>query len=239
MAAGMDTDDMPVTPATLPAVPHGAASEWVADIIAGRILAGELVPGSRIKQDALAEELATSRIPVRDALRILEARGLVTMRANAGARVVVLTRRDVEISHEIRERIEPLLLAESVPHLTDDDIEELRAVLERGQHTVSAAEAIALGREFHHITCRRHAAPLLAQIVERVWDTTQSYRLACLKRAMAEGARMADLYDHEYRMLYDAAARREVETAQAALVLLIRRTHSDLVRYGDLPGATG
>ncbi|MFD1960839.1 GntR family transcriptional regulator [Novosphingobium panipatense] len=142
-----------------PAIPQGVASQRVADILAERILSGDLAPGARIKQDELAEELATSRIPVRDALRILEARGLVTMRANAGARVTSLTRRDLEVSYEIRERIEPLLLADSVPHLTDADVADLRDVMERNARTTDVDEAIALGREFHWITYRRHSVP--------------------------------------------------------------------------------
>lgn len=220
-------------------VPQGVASQRVADILAERILSGALPPGARIKQDELADELATSRIPVRDALRILEARGLVTMRANAGARVTSLTRRDLEVSYEIRERIEPLLLADSVPHLTDADLADLRAVMERNERTSDIDEAIALGREFHWITYRRHSTPLLAQIVERVWDTTQSYRRAYMKLAMGnavpgakgEGGRTHDL---EHQLLYDAIAKREVETAQAALVMHIRRTRTGLVRYGHL-----
>ena len=69
------------------------ASQRVADILAERILDGTLVLGTRIKQDELAEELNTSRIPVRDALRMLETRGLATLRANAGARVVAAEHR--------------------------------------------------------------------------------------------------------------------------------------------------
>ncbi|MEE4450813.1 GntR family transcriptional regulator [Novosphingobium resinovorum] len=224
-------------------VPQGAASERVADILADRILSGTLPPGARIKQDELAEELATSRIPVRDALRILEARGLVTMRANAGARVTSLTRRDLEVSYEIRERIEPLLLADSVPHLTEADLADLRAVMERNERTSDIDEAIALGREFHWITYRRHSTPLLAQIVERVWDTTQSYRRAYMKLAIgsapgegghkSEGGRTHDL---EHQLLYDAIAKREVETAQAALVMHIRRTRTALLARGHLAG---
>lgn len=209
------------------------ASQRVADILAERILSGELVPGVRIKQDELADELETSRIPVRDALRMLEARGLVTMRANAGARVATLTRRDLEISYEIRERIEPLLLAESVPNLTEEDIADLRAVMERDERATDVDEVIALGREFHWITYRRHNTPLLAQIVERVWDTTQSYRRAYMKLAMGGGDRTHDI---EHQLLFDAIAKREVETAQAALVMHIRRTRIGLVRSGHLTG---
>lgn len=207
------------------------ASQRVADILAERILSGDLAPGARIKQDELAEELETSRIPVRDALRMLEARGLVIMRANAGARVTSLTRRDLEISYEIRERIEPLLLAESVPNLTDQDIADLRAVMERNEQATDVDEAIALGREFHWISYRRHNTPLLAQIVERVWDTTQSYRRAYLKLVFSGVSRV---HDTEHRLLFDAISQREVETAQAALIMHIRRTRTGLVRYGHL-----
>jgi len=202
------------------------ASHRVADILAERILSGELAPGSRIKQDELAEELCTSRIPVRDALRMLEARGLVTMRANAGARVTALTLRDLEISYEVRERIEPLLLAESVPHLTDEDLADLRDVMTRNEQVSDIDEAIALGREFHWITYRRHQTPLLAQIVERLWDTTQSYRRAYMKLVLTDNNRT---HDTEHQMIYDSIARGEIETAQAALVMHIRRTRMSLV----------
>ncbi|MEW9855782.1 GntR family transcriptional regulator [Novosphingobium sp. M1R2S20] len=204
------------------------ASQRVADLLAERILSGALAPGARIKQDELADELQTSRIPVRDALRMLEARGLVTMRANAGARVTELTNRDLVISYEIRERIEPLLLAESVPNLTEGDFADLRDVIARNESCTDLDEAIALGREFHWISYRRHNTPLLAQIVERVWDTTQSYRRAYLKLVMGGSDRTHDV---EHRLMYDAMERGEVETAQAALVLHIRRTRIGLTRY--------
>lgn len=211
---------------------HGVASQRVADILAERILSGELVPGARIKQDELAEELATSRIPVRDALRILEARGLVIIRANAGARVTTLTRRDLEVSYEIRERIEPLLLADSMPHLTGEDLADLRKVMERNQSAADVDEAIALEREFHWITYRRHSTPLLAQIVERVWDTTQSYRRAYMKLAMENTTAGAGrTHDIEQQLLYDAVANKEVDTAQAVLVMHIRRTRAGLGRH--------
>lgn len=216
--------------------PSVVASQRVADILAERILSGDLAPGARIKQDELADELLTSRIPVRDALRMLEARGLVTMRANAGARVTSLTRRDLEVSYEIRERLEPLLLADSVPHLTDQDLADLRAVMERNESVTDVDEAIALGREFHWITYRRHSTPLLAQMVERVWDTTQSYRRAYMKLAMgnttSSGTRTHDL---EHQLMFDCIVKREVETAQAALIMHIRRTRIGLVRHGHLP----
>lgn len=207
------------------------ASQRVADVLAERILTGSLPPGARIKQDELAEELKTSRIPVRDALRMLEARGLVTMRANAGARVASLTMRDLEISYEIRERIEPLLLADSIPNLTAGDIAEMRVVLDELEGENDIDRAVTLGREFHRISYRRHNSPLLAQMVERLWDTTQSYRRAYL--SMAKGAGMKT-HDTEHWLLFDAIEQGEIETAQAALVMHIRRTRTRLVKSGYL-----
>ncbi|MCX7863480.1 MAG: GntR family transcriptional regulator [Novosphingobium sp.] len=220
-----------VTADVMSRTPTSVASQRIADVLAGRILSGELAPGARIKQDELAEELATSRIPVRDALRILESRGLVTMRANAGARVASLSLHDLAMSYEIRERLEPLLLADSIPHLSKADIAEMFDVLERLEAVSDLDEAVALGRKFHWITYRGHRSALLAQLVERVWDTTQSYRRAYLAMARMRGGGSVEA---EHRMLAEAIARGEVEIAQATLVLHIRRARNGLDHGGGL-----
>jgi DNA-binding GntR family transcriptional regulator len=217
---------MPVAQAPLP-----VASQRVADILAERILSGSLPPGARIKQDELAEELNTSRIPVRDALRILETRGLVTLRANAGARVASMSLRDLEISYEIRERIEPLLLADSVPHLTDQDISQMHMLKEQIEATRDVEIFLALDRQFHWTAFRRHRAPQLYQIVERLWDTTQSYRRAFAGLALAGGARIVMA---EHVLLLHAVERRDADTASSVLVTHIRRTRVNLRRHGAL-----
>ncbi|MBW8785553.1 MAG: GntR family transcriptional regulator [Novosphingobium sp.] len=217
------------------AEPSVVASQHVADVVADRILSGQLKPGDRIKQDELATELNMSRIPVRDALRMLETRGLVTLRANAGARVASLTVRDMEISYEIRERIEPMLLAESMPNLTDDDIEALRAAKARLDVVENLDDYMPLSREFHWTSFKGHRAPLLAQIVERLWDTTQSYRRAYAHLALKDAERMA-IMRAERDLLFGAIARREYDLAPQILAMHIRRTHMALADYLHLHG---
>jgi DNA-binding GntR family transcriptional regulator len=78
------------------------ASQRIADHLRERILAGELAPGARIKQDDIAEELHTSRLLVREALRILHSLGLVTLRANQGAWVTSMDPRECELSYKMR-----------------------------------------------------------------------------------------------------------------------------------------
>ena len=207
------------------------ASQRVADYVAERILSGALPPGTRIKQDQIASELNTSRIPVRDALKLLEARGLVSSRANAGARVTSFTIRDMDISYKIREQLEPMLLAESIPNLKPSDIDEMREILEELVQAEDVETFLPLDRAFHWASYRRHDAPLLAQIVERLWDTTQSYRRAYAKLALKNGGRILRT---EHELLFGALERGEVETAQATLVMHIRRTRIGLAKYGYL-----
>ncbi|MEY2928257.1 MAG: hypothetical protein RL367_2734 [Pseudomonadota bacterium] len=215
--------------------PHGespVASQRIADVLADRILSGTLEPDARIKQDELAAEFHTSRIPVREALRILEVRGLVTLKANAGARVASLTVRDMDISYEIREKLEPMLLADSLPHLTGADLAAMRAINLRMEQARDVDAFLPLNRQFHWTAFSRHQAPLLADIVERLWDKTQSYRRAYARLAMNDPERMA-LMRTERDLLLRAIERGETDLAPRILAMHIRRTHLGLLDYSD------
>ncbi len=209
------------------------ASQRVADIVAERILTGQLRPGDRIKQDELASELNLSRIPVRDALRMLETRGLVSLRANAGARVASLTVRDMELSYQIRELLEPLLLAESIPHLTEADFAEMREVKASLERVTDADDYMPLARQFHWTAFRGHQAPVLAQIVERLWDTTHHYRRAYAVLALRNAELMA-VMRMERDLLFGAIMRREIDLAPRMLGAHIRRTHIGLLEHTEV-----
>jgi DNA-binding GntR family transcriptional regulator len=207
------------------------ASQRIADVLADRILSGDLSPGARIKQDELATELRTSRIPVREALRILDARGLITVRANAGAWVTRMNLHDLELSYEIRERIEPLLLLDSLPRLTEEDDAQLRRLQEAIEANDDVEQFLVLDRQFHWQSYGRHQAPQLASMVERLWDTTQAYRRAFIR--LTSGQDSWVVYA-EHRLLLDAILRRDADTAAAVLALHIRRTRRSLASRPDL-----
>jgi DNA-binding GntR family transcriptional regulator len=209
------------------------ASQRVADIVAERILAGKLKPGDRIKQDELASELNLSRIPVRDALRILEMRGLVSVRANTGARVASLTVRDMELSYRIREQLEPMLLAESIPHLTERDFATMREAKVKLENVTNADDYMPLARAFHWAAFSGHQAPLLAQIVERLWDSTHHYRRAYAEITLRDEELM-QVMRAERDLLFGAIVRREIDLAPRMLAAHIRRTHIGLLERGHL-----
>lgn len=207
------------------------ASQRIADTLAERILSGKLKPGERIKQDELAAELGISRIPVRDALRILESRGMVSIKANAGARVAALTVKDMDMSYRIREQLEPMLLAESIPGLSDADIEDMHAIKLKLDHVASIDDYLPLSRAFHWASFRGNATPMLAQIVERLWDTTQSYRRLYAQWTLDDAERM-QVMRAERDLLFGSIRRREVDLAPGILAGHIRRTRMSLLRYG-------
>ncbi len=207
------------------------ASQRIADQLRDRILAGELLPGARIKQDEIAAELNTSRLPVREALRILQSAGLVTLRANQGAWVTRMDLRDCQLSYRIRERVEPLLLAESAPGLTDDDLAELDDLRTRIERTDEVEQFLVLDRRLHWATYRHHAADDLAGIVARLWDTTQHYRRAFTRLTLA---RRAWVINAEHRLLIEALRDRDIPLAEQILSLHIRRTREELSRHPEV-----
>jgi DNA-binding GntR family transcriptional regulator len=211
----------------LPAV----ASQRIASQLRERILAGGLPPGARIIQDELAGELATSRLPVREALRILAAQGLVTLRANQGAWVTQMDMRECELNYKIREHLDPLLLAESAPHLSDDDIAGLAQLQDRIERTDDVEEFLVLDRELHWATYRHHQAEELAAIVARLWDTTQHYRRAFTHLTFG---RRRWVINAEHRLLIEALRDRDQASAEDVLRLHIRRTRNELALHPEV-----
>ncbi|MFG1921814.1 GntR family transcriptional regulator [Cryptosporangium sp. NPDC048952] len=207
------------------------ASNRIAQHVRERILSGLLAPGARILQDELADELGASRLPVREALRILEAQGLVTLKSNRGAWVTSLDEHECELNYEIRERLEPLLLAESIDALTADDIQRLSEIQDRIEATTDVETFLVLDRELHWGTYRPERAPALGAMISRLWDTTQHYRREFTRLA---GTERRWIINSEHRLLIQALRDRDLVTAQQVLETHIRRTRAELLQHPEI-----
>src|SRR5215831_21131945 len=111
-------------------IPRQSLASAVADNLRERILRGEIKAGEQLRQAALATELAVSRIPVREALRQLEAEGLVQIVHDYGAVVAALSGKEIIEMFEIRMLLESYLLRQSIPFLTNDDLDRAEEVLD-------------------------------------------------------------------------------------------------------------
>ena len=129
--------------------PQAAASARIASYVRDLILRDDLKPGDRIRQEEIAERTGASRLPVREALRILEAEGLVTHERHKGASVPSLSMHELDVVYRMRERLEPVALAESLPQLTAADLTRLAGIQEQIEANTDLGRFIELDREFH------------------------------------------------------------------------------------------
>ncbi len=95
-------------------IPTSIAAE-----IRSKVFDGTIAPGTALRQEELAEQFSTSRIPVREALRQLEAEGIVRFEINKGATVVPLSLSEVEELFEMRALLEPHILSQALPKHTE------------------------------------------------------------------------------------------------------------------------
>ena len=217
---------------------HGAAAAHVADRVRAAIIRGSYPPGTRIRQEELADETGASRVPVREALRMLEAEGLVTLVANTGAWVSSLSLSECQEIYRVRERVEPLLLRMSGPGLSSTALDELDALAERMAASDDPEAFLELDREFHLLTYTGTETVVLTELVHRLWNRTQAYRRV-YTRLMDDRARRT-VHD-EHRLIVGALRDHDIDAAESLLAGHIRRTRRQLASHPEVfaPPAEG
>jgi DNA-binding GntR family transcriptional regulator len=209
----------------------GISSTRVAAYLREAILGGRLRPGDRIRQEEVAARLGASRLPVREALRMLEAEGLTEHEPHKGARVPRLSRHEVDVIYRMRERLEPLALTESLPLLGDAELERLEEVQRRIEENDDLEKFLDLDRDFHMLTYSGCSiAPLMSNVV-RLWNSTQHYRRAYV--ALGGRSRMW-VVNSEHRLILDAVSRRDPVDAERYLGGHIRRTRIELAQHPEV-----
>jgi DNA-binding GntR family transcriptional regulator len=111
--------------------------ELVTTAIRQRILSGDLAPGEVLRQEALADELGVSRVPVREAITRLVGEGLLTKVPHKGAYVAELSIEEVQETFEIRLRLEPWLFSQAIPHISDAEIAQAERLVGEMDHAES------------------------------------------------------------------------------------------------------
>ena len=196
---------------------------------------GAYSPGEAIRQDAIAKQFAVSRIPVREALRLLEQEGVVVVHANRGAFVVEHDATTVAELFDLRLMLESDLLRRACTRLNEGAIDRLRLVNRQASRTKDKHEWIRLDEEFHFtiysaagrsrtfelaLTLRRslnvyYLRYLAPRDRHRAWREEHDHLLDCLERGDADGA-AAELQSHlraTERLLVDALRRPPVSAA--------------------------
>ncbi|GAA2586453.1 GntR family transcriptional regulator [Actinomadura fulvescens] len=168
-------------PASLASRPRRppTAQQFVLAELRRAITTGELRPGAPIRQDALAERLEVSRVPLREALKILEGEGLVVHEAHRGYFVAVLSMADLREIYRIRELLEAEAVRVAAAHLTPEVLAALEAAqdeVERAGEAGDVAAMAAANRRFHFLLFERAGMPRLVRLITTLWDSTDAYR---------------------------------------------------------------
>jgi DNA-binding GntR family transcriptional regulator len=196
------------------------------------ILEGRLKPGIRVRQQELARQFGVSRIPVREALRRLESEGLITVVPHSGARVARMDIGECTELYRLRELIEPMALAESVPNLTDQRLAELRGLLSAiEESSEDIPRWLELDRRFHLESYAAAPLPRVLTMIERFWNRTQHYRRAYLGTDHGSKVSAANA---EHRLMFDALEGRDPEDAANRLRSHLHRTRTTLTRHPEL-----
>ena len=153
-------------------IPHRALYEEVAERLRQLIYSGELAPGTWIDERALVERFGTSRTPLREALKVLHAEGLVRLTPRRGSFVPgELTPQDLDEIFPLMALLEGLCAREAVSKATPDDVRRLDALHERLERCAAAGDLdryYELNYAFHEAVQELAANPWLSRIVSEL-----------------------------------------------------------------------
>lgn len=135
-----------------------------------RIVAGELPPGSRLRQEALAEELGVSRTPLREALARLVSEGLVELEPNRGATVARRDFGDMEQAWRARLVVEPGAARLAAERRDPAVLERMREIVRRQRDVADDLTAsFELNRDFHLALVNAAGNPHLSRFADLLW----------------------------------------------------------------------
>jgi DNA-binding GntR family transcriptional regulator len=147
--------------------------ELAYEAIKARILSGSYGPGYRLVLDALARELGVSTVPVREAIRRLEAEGWIHFTRNVGAQVIALDAEGLIETVRTLALLEGYATALAAPHVTPDDLVRARALnaeMRRALDPLDPERFSELNREFHAVLYERCPNDYLVGLVRQAWQ---------------------------------------------------------------------
>ena len=184
--------------------------EIVLEALREAIVNGVLMPGERLMEIQLAEEMGVSRTPVREAIRKLELEGFVVMIPRKGAYVAGVSIKDVKDVFEIRAALEGLAAGLAAEKVTQEEIEQMERALHYEREPDTLEEMVQSDTDFHALLYKASRNERLITILANLREQIQRFRTTSL----AVPGRVKNAIQ-EHRAMVDAIARHDVEDAQS------------------------
>ena len=200
--------------------------DLIANALRQAILHGIFQEGQSLRQDEIATKFGVSRIPVREALRQLEAEGLVKFYPNRGATVTVLSPVEVQEIFEIRIALETTAIQLAIPNLTESNWQRADAVLEATEQATDVTRWAELNWEFHAVLYTAANRPRLLTMIKALHTNIDRY----VRRSMAK-MNYLEHSQKEHSQLLDACRQRDTKAAVELLQQHIHVAGEQLVAY--------
>jgi DNA-binding GntR family transcriptional regulator len=223
-----------------------ALVDKLAATLQARVLNGELPMGARLRQAALAEEFGVSRTPVREALRKLQASGLVELRPNRGALVRGLSSREVRDAYEVRAELEGLAAELAALHVHHEHIDQLRQAQEQFRAALAGAVAAReSGTELSQDVSDRwgRANDLFHQAIQEAAGNEvlmatlthlhRSFPRDLTRTVLRESTMLLHENVSEHEAILAAIERRDATAARELMIAHVRRAGSLVTRRLD------
>lgn len=191
------------------------AQEAVLAELRRAIVEGDLPPGTQVVQETLAERLGVSRVPIREALKILEGEGQVSYSPHRGYFVTELDLAELLEVYRIRQLLENEAVRTAVPRLAEEDLARMAEAITDMGRASDAEDLVAMtaaNRRFHFALLEPAGMPRLIRLVRQLWDATDSYRSLYFTVPSNR-----DTVDREHREILAAAEDRDAQRLVALL----------------------
>ncbi len=203
------------------------AQQQAYNFVREKILSGDYAGGSRLNPEQIAKALAISRMPVREALRQLDAEGLVVMRPNRGALVTRLTAAEVEELFEMRASLEGLAASFAAKEMTPDALSELQVLKEKMERARSDPRIwVRRHDDLHQFICDVSKRNRLAQEINRVRTAVQPYLLMYISLYHS-----MEMQGYEHDGVLAAIASGDADNAETSMRDHIRRAGSGIIEF--------
>nr|WP_186349608.1 GntR family transcriptional regulator [Pseudomonas fragi] len=204
------------------------ARSVIEETLRNAILDGRLPCGTAIRQEALAQLFGVSRMPVREALRQLEAQGLLQVVQYKGAVVAPLIEDDSLETYELRQLLEAQALRLSVPLLSNEDFEEAEGYIEALEVETDFGKIGTLNRQFHQALYGKAPNKKLLALIEAGLIEEERFL-----RFNLEQMNLGKLCQDDHRALLRHARANDVEACIAELQLHLQRGVKAITYYLD------
>lgn len=207
-------------------IPAHLARSIIEETLRAAILDGRLPCGTALRQQDLADLFRVSRMPVREALRQLEAQELLSVTAHKGAVVAPLIQGDATETYELRILLESEALRQSIPLLTQADYERAAGYIEELEIQHDYSQIGRLNRLFHMALYSKASNQRLLRLVEDGLNEEERFL-----RFNLEAMGLGKLSQDDHRAMLQAAIQRDIEGSVEQLEKHLNRGVDVITRY--------